>query len=278
MLMRLTSALVVVALALLSLPVTVSASGMSISIPSTMTLATSTVEVEFVVGVTCDDLNASDSGVYVHLTQAKSGATGSESTGPLVCDSTEHTYTLHVFADQAPFAPGAVAASSNAVEYGQYNQTVTASGSATVKLVQGQVDVPAAVTTPFTQNSYQVEIGSSGTLQYRYAQGPGFGQATIPITINCTLGPGGYSPYVTVDLEAAHGNGVATGYSPQQFNDFPYPTCDGVARTYYFRLALQAGINPGLSSVCVYVETWDYSPQWPTRNSDGVRTVTLTQG
>ncbi|TMC52351.1 MAG: hypothetical protein E6J20_11810 [Chloroflexi bacterium] len=254
------------------------ASGVVVTIPAQMVMSTSTVEVEFPVTVTCDNLGAISSYVYGHIDQAKTGATGSSSLSPIVCDGQAHTYLLHVFADQTPFAPGSVNASATATEYGQYNQTITGSASGSSQLAQGSVDVAANVTTSYTQNHYLVEIGAQATLQYRYTHGNGFAAAFVPATITCTLGPYGYQPFVTLDLEAAHGSAVATGYSPEQFNNFPVPVCDGTPHTYVYQIALNPGINPGTASVSIYVEDSNGQPQWPTRNADGVRTVALQNG
>jgi hypothetical protein len=254
------------------------ASGVVVTIPGQMVLAVSTVEVEFPVTVACDDLNPTSSYVYVHLDQSKTGATGSSSQNPIICDGAAHTYLLHVFADQTPFAPGAVTASSTATEYGQYNQTITGTATGQSRLAQGPVNVPADVTTSYTQRHYQVEVGAQGSLKYKYVQGNGYGSAFVPVTITCTMGPTDYTPWVTLNLEAAHGSSVVTGYTPQYFNDFPVPVCDGTAHTYTYHLVLNPGINPGNASVSVYVESSESTPYWTARSADGVRTVALQNG
>jgi hypothetical protein len=78
-------------------------STMAVSIAGTMTLSNSSVEVEFPVTVACDPIGAYDSYVFVRLTQSDTGATGSGSARPLTCDSTPHTYLIHVFSDNTPF-------------------------------------------------------------------------------------------------------------------------------------------------------------------------------
>jgi hypothetical protein len=254
------------------------ASGVVVTIPAQIVLAASTVEVEFPVTVSCDDLNPTSSNVYVHLDQSKTGATGSSSQNPIVCDGAAHSYLLHVFADQTPFAPGTVTASSTATEYGQNNQTITGTASGQIRLALGPVNVPADVTTSYTQRHYRVEVGAQGILKYKYVQGNGFGSAFVPVTITCNIGTNAYGPWVTLNLEAAHGSNVATGHSPQYFNDFPIPDCDGAPHTYIYHLALNPGINPGTASVSVYVESEEAQPQWPARNADGVRTIALQNG
>src|SRR5258708_33631211 len=78
-----------------SLPTAALSSTIPISIAPTMTLSGSTAEVEFPVTVTCDNIGAFDSYVYVHLQQDQTGATGSGEVRPLVCDSTPHQYLVH---------------------------------------------------------------------------------------------------------------------------------------------------------------------------------------
>jgi hypothetical protein len=254
------------------------ASGVVVTIPAQLVLATSTVEVEFPVTVMCDEPGAYDSYVYGHLDQSKTGATGSSSLRPLVCDGASHIYLLHVFADQTPFAPGAVTASALATEYGPYNQVVTGTASGESRLVHGPVDVPADVMTSYTLRHYHVEVGTQGILKYKYVQGNGYGSAFVPVTITCTMGPTNYQTWVTLNLEAAHGSTVVTGYTPQYYNDFPTPDCDGAPHTYVYHLALNPGINPGAASVSVYVESQEDNPYWPARSADGVRTVALQNG
>jgi hypothetical protein len=259
-------------------PLVAHASGVVVTIPAQMVLATSTVEVEFPVTVACDDLQAYDSYVYVHLDQSKTGATGSSSLRPLVCDGAAHTYLLHVYADQTPFEPGAVTASALATEYGRYNQTVTGTASGPSKLAQGPVNLAADLTTSYTRRHYHVEVGAQGTLMYKYINAKGFGSAFVPVTITCTMGPTNYQTWVTLNLEAAHGSAVSTGSTPQYYPDFPIPDCDGAPHTYTYHLALNPGINPGTASVSVYVESSESTPYWTARSADGVRTVALQNG
>jgi hypothetical protein len=254
-----------------------------ISIAAAMTVSTSTIEVEFPVTVTCDDIGAIDSYVYVHLQQDKTGASGSGEVRPLICDSNPHLYLVHVFADALVFHDGAATASSVAQNIGQNLLEQSGSASAPTTLVFGKVDDPATSVTSSTSGStYNVTIEKKGSLFGKEIIGDGYGIAHINVTVTCTPPTTSYSPWLTVDVEAPNGQGVITGSNA--FNNPPDPqlVCDGTAHTYEFTVFAQLNTGPpggftsGRASAAAYIEASYGSPQWPTApNADAVATVQL---
>ena len=264
-------------------PVAAVSSTIPISIASTMTVSTSTIEVEFPVTVTCDDIGAFDSYVYVHLQQDQTGATGSGDFRPLICDSTPHQYLVHVFADALVFHDGAATASSVAQNIGQNFIEQSGSVSAPTTLVFGKVDDPAtSVTSSTTGSTYNVTIEKKGSLYGKEITGDGYGLARIDVTVTCTPPTTYYSPWLTIDIEAPNGHGVLTGSNA--FNNPPNPqlVCDGFGHRYEFTVFAQLNTGPpggftsGRASAAAYIEGSYGSPQWPTApNADAVATIQL---
>jgi phosphatidylethanolamine-binding protein (PEBP) family uncharacterized protein len=272
----------------LALGGTVSAGAVSstipISIAPSMTLATSTVEVEFPVTVTCDNIGAYDSYVYVHLQQDQTGATASGEVRPLTCDSTPHHYLVHVFADSRPFHDGSATASAVAQNTAQNFVQQSGSASATTSLAFGSVDVPAvSVTSPNTGSRYTVDIGNKGPLSGKIVNGAGYSQAQISLTVTCTPPTSYRSPWLSVDVEAPNGQGVVTGSNYNSNVQNPTLSCDGAPHSYTFTVFAQStatspgGFTAGQASAAVYIENSYSTPQWPTapRNADAVATIHL---
>lgn len=261
---------------------------MNVSIASSMTLSRSTVEVEFPVTVTCDPIGAYDSYVYVRLAQAHTNATGSESVRPLICDSTPHTYTEHLFADDTPFQDGPTAAAAFAENIAQNSVQQSGSAAGTTKLVLGPVAVSASqVTGSETGSTYSVSMSDRASLEYPATNGEkGYGEAIIPVTVMCTPSTTTTSPWIGVALEEADGSRVIVGTDRGSTVQEPTLICDGVARTYSWIVfgststAPYDGILPGELSVCAWVEGDPYPLQGSTgaENADAVNTVHATNG
>jgi len=256
---------------------------MTVSIATTMTLSRSTVEVEFPVTVTCDPIGAYDSYVYVHLAQDQTGATGSESIRPLICDSTPHTYMAHLFADNTPFQEGSAGATAYAENIAPNFVQQTGSASAATRLAVGAVDVAASgVTSSTTGSTYSVSIGNGASLKGKVVNGNGYGSALVPVTVTCTAPTTSYSPWIGAAVEEADGTRLIVGNDGQYSSNFQQPTliCDGRRHTYTWTLfgststAPYDGFLHGQLSVAVWIENDYGTPQWPTaRNADAVRTV-----
>jgi len=268
-----------------SLSTAAQSSTIPISIAPNMTLSGSTVEVEFPVTVTCDNIGAFESYVYVHLQQDQTGATGSGEVRPLVCDSTPHQYLVHVFADAAIFHDGAATATAVAQNIAQNFVEQSGSATAATTLAFGTVDVPAAsVTSSTTGSTYTVQIERKGSLFGKIITGGGYGQAQINVDVACTPPTTSYSPWLTVDIEAPNGQGVMTGSNGNSTVPNPRLICDGVSRTYQFTVFSQLNTGPpggftsGPASAAAYIESSYPSPQWPAApvNADAVATIHLS--
>jgi hypothetical protein len=255
-----------------------------ISIAPSMTLATSTVEVEFPVTLTCDNIGAYDSYVYVHLQQDQTRAAASGEVRPLICDSTAHRYLVHVFADSRVFHDGTATASAVAQNIAQNFVQQSGSASATTILAFGNVDVPAvSVASPTTGSRYTVDIGNKGSLSGKMANGAGYSQAQISLTVTCTPPTSYQSPWLSVDVEAPNGQGVLTGSNSNSNVQNPPLVCDGAPHSYTFTVFAQSsfgslgGFTAGPASAAVYIENSYPSPQWPAapRNADAVATIHL---
>jgi phosphatidylethanolamine-binding protein (PEBP) family uncharacterized protein len=272
----------------LALAGTVSVSAVSSTIPvsiaPSMTLATSTVEVEFPVTVTCDNIGAYDSYVYVHLKQDQTGATASGEVRPLTCDSTPHRYLVHIFADSRVFHDGSATASAVAQNIAQNFVQQSGSATATTTLAFGSVYVPAvSVTSPNTGSRYTVDIGKKGSLSGKIVNGAGYSTAQITLTVTCTPPTSYQSPWLSVDVEAPNGQGVVTGSNYNSNVQNPSLVCDGAPHAYTFTVFAQStvtspgGFTSGAASAAVYIESSYQAPQWPTApvNANAVATIHL---
>jgi len=272
-----------------TIPAAAYSSTMAVSIASTMTLSRSYVEVEFPVAVTCDPIGAFESYVYVHLAQAHTGATGSETVSPLTCDSSPHTYVAHVFADNTPFQDGPTAATAYAQNIAQNFVQQSGSASTTTTLAVGTVAVSATgVTSSTTGSTYSVSIGGRATLDYRVVNGKGYAEAFVPLTVTCTPPTTLYSPWIGASVEEADGARLVVGNDGQSNSNFQQPAliCDSQAHSYTWTLfgststAPYDGFLPGNLSVAVWIENDFVSPQGSTgaRNVDALSTVHATNG
>lgn len=253
-----------------------------ITISSNMTLSTSTVEVEFPVTVTCDNIGAFDSYVFVHLQQDQNGATGSGEVRPLICDSRPHQYVVHVFADSTAFRDGVANASSVAQNIAPNFVEQDGSATATTTLAFGGVNFPAtSVTSTSSGSTYTVNIDKSASLFGKFAMGGGRLEALIDVTVSCTPPTTSNPPFLTVLLEAPNGKGVLTGSNPSEIGN-PQLTCDGTPHTYQFTVfeslntGPPGGFSPGPATAAAYIENAPVAPQFPEGpNADAVSTVHL---
>lgn len=266
----------------IAVPVAVAAVSATIPIVigPAMTLSTSTVEVEFPVTVTCDNIGAFDSYVYVHLQQDQTGATGSGEVRPLICDSTPHQYMVHVFADALVFHDGMATASSVAQNIGPNFMEQDGSATTSTTLVLGKVDAPAtSITSPTSGSTYTVDFGNKGTLFGKIVNGDGYAQAMIPVTVTCTPPTTSASAWISVDVEAPNGQSVKTGSNSFGTVSDPQLVCDGAPHSYVFTVFAQGdtpnGFSSGQASAAAYIESQYGSPQWPVApvNADAVATI-----
>jgi phosphatidylethanolamine-binding protein (PEBP) family uncharacterized protein len=255
-----------------------------VSIASSMTLSTSTVEVEFPVTVTCDNIGAYDSYVYVHLQQDQTGATASGEVRPLICDSAPHQYLVHVFADSRTFHDSSATASAVAQNIAQNFVQQSGSATASTTLAFGRVDVPAvSVTSPNTGSQYTVDIGHKASLSSKLVNAAGYLEAQIALTVTCSPPTSSQSPWLSVDLEAPNGQGVVTGSNSNSNVQNPTLVCDSAPHTYTFPVFAQStatspgGFTSGAASAAVYIESSYATPQWPTApvNANAVATIHL---